>query len=54
MDWDNAMRVNMFADDVMILGHSKTELQSMLDTRTEWAQKKRNDMVCTKVYSNSK
>ncbi len=37
---DNAMRVNMFADDVMILGHSKTELQSMLDTCTEWTQEK--------------
>ncbi len=34
------MRVNMFADDVMILGHSKTELQSMLNTCTEWAQEK--------------
>ncbi len=37
---DNAMRVNMSADDAMILGNSKTELQSMLDTCTEWAQEK--------------
>ncbi len=26
--------------DVMILGHSKTEPQSMQDTYTEWAQEK--------------
>ncbi len=37
---DNAMRVNVLADDVVILGHSKTELQSLLDTCTEWAQEK--------------